>query len=100
MANRRLKTALSAEEIASTLEMLDEDDDNMSDLELDGLESQEEQVEEVIEVIFNAAGEVIERIGPRYIIQSISVLLSTGTHLSALFCFFYISSWSVSNLLR
>jgi hypothetical protein len=25
--------------------------------------------------------------------------LSTGTHLSALFCFFYISSWSVSNLL-
>jgi hypothetical protein len=68
------REALSAEQIASTLDMLDEDedDDDIIDLEMDGVCDQEEQEEEVLEVIFNAAGDVIERIDHRHIIQLIS----------------------------
>jgi hypothetical protein len=62
--------ALSAVEI---VDMLDEDDDDVMDLEMDGIDgqeedSQEEEVEDAVEVVFNAMGEVIERIHLRYLL--------------------------------
>jgi glycerol-3-phosphate dehydrogenase len=64
MASRKSQP-LTAEEIT---DILDEDDDNFSDLEVDDAEDEAEQVE-VFEVVFNSAGEVIEEIHPRHIIQ-------------------------------
>ena len=68
MANRKPRSALSTEEIALQLDELDEDDDNVSDLEMDGIDEQEDVQGELIrEIIFNGAGEVIEVIEPRYV---------------------------------
>jgi hypothetical protein len=48
--------------------LLDADDDNASDLDLDGVDLEDELgAEEVmVEHVFNAAGEVIETIFPRH----------------------------------
>jgi|LakMenEpi03Aug12_release.lakeMendotaPanAssembly.Ray.scaffolds.fasta_scaffold2358321_1 hypothetical protein len=54
---------LSNNEIAI---LLDEDNDNLSDLEVDDDDEKEEDTTEVTEIIFNSAGEVIEEINCRY----------------------------------
>ena len=62
MAGRR-KTGLSSAEIG---DLLDEDDDNVSDLDLDGADdSQDLQQEEVVELVFNEDGILVETILPR-----------------------------------
>jgi transcriptional regulator len=57
------KTGLSRQEIG---DLLDADDDNVSDLEMDGVDSQEEH-EEVTELIFRADGTLVETIHHRHI---------------------------------
>lgn len=65
MASRRSRQGLDP---SSILDLLDEDDDNASDLELDGAEeaSEEEQGVGTVEVVYNAVGEVINIILPRH----------------------------------
>jgi len=65
MAGQRSKRAgLNLAEINL---LLDADDDNASDLDLDGVDLGEEEAAEVmIEHVFNAAGEVVETIYPRH----------------------------------
>jgi hypothetical protein len=61
----RTSGGLNREQILDALD--DEDDDNISDLEIDGLQEEvEPTAEEHPEYIYNAVGEVIEVINPRY----------------------------------
>jgi hypothetical protein len=60
----RTSGGLNREQILDAL--YDEDDDNISDLEIDGLEEEVEQTaEENPEYMYNAIVEVIEVINPR-----------------------------------